>query len=89
VASYRVLIKKSAAKELEAVPGKKDRQRLIERIRSLSEEPRPHGAEKLSGSTDKYRVRRGDYRVLYEVEDDVLIVNVVRVGHRKDVYRQR
>lgn len=88
MASYRVLIKKSAAKEIDAVPGKKDRHRIIDRIRALSEEPRPHGAEKLSGSTDKYRIRQGDYRVLYEIVDDALIVNVVKVGHRREVYRK-
>lgn len=88
MASYRVVIKKSAAKELQDVAGKKDRQRLVERIAALAENPRPMGAEKLSGSRDKYRIRQGNFRILYEIEDDVLTVYVVKVGDRKDVYRK-
>lgn len=86
--NYRVLIKKSAAKELEAIPGRKDRQRLVERISGLAENPRPMGAEKLSGVRDKFRIRQGNYRVLYEIEDDVLTVYVVKIADRKDVYRK-
>jgi mRNA interferase RelE/StbE len=89
VARFRLVIKKSAAKELEKIPGKRDRQRLVERIAALAENPRPLGAEKLSGTRDKYRIRQGDYRVLYEIQDEVLTVYVVKVGHRKDVYRKR
>jgi mRNA interferase RelE/StbE len=89
VASYKVVIKKSAAKELEDVPGKKDRQRLVEGIRALAENPRPVGAQKLSGARDKYRIRQGNYRVLYEIEDEVLIVHIVKVGDRKEIYRKR
>jgi len=85
VASYRVLIKRSAAKELEAVP-LKDRRRLVARIERLAANPRPVGAQKLSGE-EKYRLRQGDYRILYEIVDDDLIITVVRVGHRRDVYR--
>ena len=86
--NYKVLIKKSAAKELEGIPGKKDRQRLVERIRGLAGDPRPMGAERLSGVRDKYRIRQGNYRVLYEIEDDVLTVYVVKIADRKDVYRK-
>jgi mRNA interferase RelE/StbE len=86
VASYSVQIKKSAAKELDRLP-KKDRQRIVERIRGLGENPRPPGAEKLSGRSDKFRIRQGDYRILYEIEDQVLTVYLVKIGHRKDVYR--
>ena len=88
MARYSVQIKKSAAKELEAIPGRKDRQRLVQRIRGLADEPRPAGAEKLSGIKDRYRIRQGNYRVLYEIEDDQLIVYVVKVGDRRDVYRR-
>ena len=88
MASYKVVIKKSAAKELQDIPGRKDRQRLVERIRRLAGNPRPMGAEKLSGTRDKYRIRQGNFRVLYEVEDDVLIVYVVKIADRKDVYRK-
>jgi mRNA interferase RelE/StbE len=86
VARYDVLIKPSARKELEAVDLKKDRQRIVEAILALAEEPRPSGCRKLSGR-DKYRIRCGDYRVVYSVQDVILVVTIVRVGHRSDVYR--
>jgi mRNA interferase RelE/StbE len=88
VASYRIVIKRSAAKELESISGKRDRERIVRRIQSLADEPRPTGAEKLAGRGDKYRIRQGDYRILYEIEDNVLIVAVVKIGDRKDVYRR-
>jgi mRNA interferase RelE/StbE len=86
VASYSILITRSAAKELEAVPAK-DRKRVVTRIRLLADDPRPAGAEKLSGE-DKYRVRQGNYRILYEIVDETLVVTVVRIGHRREVYRR-
>lgn len=85
MASYKVLIKPSAVKELEALPVK-DRRRLATRLQRLSSDPRPRGSEKLSGH-DLYRIRQGNYRVLYSVEDLALIVLVIKVGHRRDVYR--
>jgi mRNA interferase RelE/StbE len=87
VASYRVLIKSSAAREIEAVDQKKDRQRIVAGIRSLADDPRPPGCEKLAGEDDRYRIRVGRYRVVYSIGDGELLVVVVRVGHRKDVYR--
>lgn len=86
MAKYRVLIKPSAVKEIEAIPLKKDRRRTVDRISKLAENPRPPGCEKLSGQ-DKYRVRQGRYRIVYSIEDQDLVVYVVKVGHRKDVYR--
>jgi len=86
VARYRLLIKPSAVKEIEAIPLKRDRQRVVERIIKLAEDPRPFGGEKITGQ-DKYRVRQGRYRILYAIEDQDLLVQVVKVGHRKDVYR--
>jgi mRNA interferase RelE/StbE len=86
VASYSVLMTKSAAKELERVPTK-DRRRMVAKIWTLTENPRPVGAEKLSGE-DKYRVRQGNYRILYEIVDSDLIVTVVRIGNRREVYRR-
>jgi mRNA interferase RelE/StbE len=86
VAKYRILIKPSAVKEIEAISPKKDRQRLVARISKLSDNPRPPGCEKLSGQ-DKYRIRQGRYRIVYSIEDQDLIFYVVKVGHRKDVYR--
>ena len=86
MARYRLLIKPSAVKEIEAIPSKRERRRLVERIARLAENPRPVGVEKLSGQ-EKYRLRQGRYRILYLIEDQNLLVYVVKVGHRKDVYR--
>ncbi len=86
MARYRLLIKPSAVKEIEAIPTKQDRRRVLTRIGALADDPRPPGCQKLSGAS-KYRVRQGRYRILYEVRDDRLVVTVVRVAHRKDVYR--
>lgn len=83
---YRLLIKASAAKELQAIPNKRDRQRIVKRIQGLEDDPKPPGAQKLSGR-EKYRIRQGAYRIVYSVENDELVVYVVKIGHRKDVYR--
>jgi len=87
VASYRVLIKPTAAKEIEALDRKKDRQRIVAKIRSLGHDPRPHGHEKLAGQEDRYRLRSGRHRIIYSIGDAELVVVVVRVGHRREVYR--
>lgn len=73
MASYRVFIKPSAVKEIEAVSSIKDRRRIVRRIRDLGENPRPPGCEELSGQ-DKYRVRQGSYRIVYGIEDEKLVV---------------
>lgn len=86
MAKYKILIKISAAKELDAIPQKKQRQRIVARIFALADDPRPRGCEKLSG-LNRFRVRQGDYRIVYAVEDDHLVVNVVKVGQRGSVYR--
>jgi mRNA interferase RelE/StbE len=77
VAKYRILIKPSAVKEIEAIPLKKDRRRIVDRIWKLAENPRPPGCEKLSGQ-DKYRIRQGRYRIVYSIEDQDLMVYVFR-----------
>ena len=83
--SYSLLIKPSAVKELEAIPVK-DRRKIIARIEGLASDCRPHGCEKLSG-LEQYRVRQGNYRIVYSVDDEERLVLVVKVGHRRDVYR--
>ncbi|HAZ30845.1 TPA: type II toxin-antitoxin system mRNA interferase toxin, RelE/StbE family [Candidatus Acetothermia bacterium] len=85
MASYRVLIKPSAVKELEATPIK-DRRRLATRIQGLGTTPRPAGCERLSGQ-ERYRVRQGDYRIVYGVDGDRQVVRVVKVGQRGEVWR--
>ena len=82
---YKTLIKPSAAKELDSIP-KTDLKWIVKRIQSLSEIPRPSGCEKLSGE-DRYRVRQGPYRIVYSINDESHEVLVVKVGHRKEVYR--
>lgn len=85
--SFEILFKQSVAKDLWQVP-KKDVARILKRIEGLKTDPRPPGAEKLSGR-EKYRIRQGVYRILYEIQNEQLIVVVVKVGHRRDVYRIR
>ena len=86
MAGYKIEIKRSAAKELEKITPK-DRDRIIEKIQALSEDPRPPQSKKLSGE-EKYRIRQGDYRVLYQIYDEVITVVVVRVAHRREVYKK-
>ena len=85
MAKYEIVLRKSVRKDLEPIP-KRDIQRILADIAELANDPRPPQSRKLSGS-EKYRLRRGVYRVLYEIQDAVLIVCVVKVGHRREVYR--
>jgi mRNA interferase RelE/StbE len=86
VASYSLLIKPSAAREIESIGQKKDRLRIVAKIRTLAHQPRGLQSEKLQGE-DRYRMRVGSYRVVYSISDEDRVVVVVRVAHRKDVYR--
>ena len=85
MAAYKLFFKKSVQKDLDRIP-KKDLKRILSRIESLSVDPRPKGCEKLTGQ-ERYRLRQGRYRIVYSIQDDELTVWVVKVGHRKDVYR--
>ncbi|MDD4175198.1 MAG: type II toxin-antitoxin system RelE/ParE family toxin [Kiritimatiellia bacterium] len=85
MARYEIVLRKSVSKDLEPIP-KRDVQRIIADIAELAINPRPPQSRKLSGA-EKYRLRCGAYRVLYEIQDAVLIVCVVKVGHRREVYR--
>ena len=84
---YLIELSRAAEKSLAALPGEA-RKRIASKIDSLAEDPRPDGATKLSGMENIYRLRAGDYRILYEIRDRVLIVLVLTIGHRKDVYRR-
>ncbi len=85
MAGYSVLFRKSVRRDLSPVP-EKDFKRIMDRIKSLADDPRPPGCEKLSAG-QRYRVRQGDYRIVYSIQDDDRTVWIVKVGHRRDVYR--
>jgi mRNA interferase RelE/StbE len=82
-----LLIKASAAKELEAIGTKADRRRIVDRIQALAAIPRPQGSEKLAGYVDRYRFRQGNYRIVYLIDDGRREVTIFKVAHRKDAYR--
>jgi mRNA interferase RelE/StbE len=87
VGAYRLLIKPSAGKELARLGNKADRQRIVQRTEALALNPRPHGSEKLAGYDDRYRIRQGDYRVVYLSDDGRQEVTIFKIGDRKDVYK--
>ncbi len=85
MARYKLVVRRSVAKDLRSLP-QADVARILARIEALQMDPRPPGCEKLSG-LERYRIRQGVYRILYEIADEVLTVVVVKVGHRREVYR--
>jgi len=85
MAAYKIFFKRSVEKDFKTIP-KKDLNRILDRIEKLAEDPRPSGSEKLTGQ-ERYRVRQGLYRIVYSIQDNELTIWVVKVGHRKDVYR--
>ena len=85
MAEYNVYFKQSVEKDLSTIP-KKNLQKILHRIEALAEDPRPQGHEKLTGQ-ERYRIRQGRYRIVYSIQDKELTVWVVKVTHRKDVYR--
>jgi mRNA interferase RelE/StbE len=84
-ASYSLRIKRSAEKELWRLP-KADLRRIVEGMQGLGREPRPAGCEKLFGES-VYRVRQGDYRILYAIDDEQHLIEIIKIGHRREVYR--
>ena len=86
MASFKVLIRRSSADELGRIP-KKDLRRIVVRIEKLAGEPRPEGCEKLSGQ-DRFRIRQGDYRIIYSVDDAIRTIEIVKIGHRSEIYRR-
>lgn len=85
MARFELKVRPSVAKDLKAIP-KQSVLRILERIEGLRDDPRPIGCEKLSG-LERYRIRQGNYRILYSIFDMEVVVEIVKVGHRKDVYR--
>jgi mRNA interferase RelE/StbE len=86
--AYSLRIKTSAGRELERVASKRDRGRIVSRIGALAGDPRPPGCEKLAGASNAWRVRQGDYRILFTIDDEIRLVEVFKIGHRREVYRQ-
>jgi mRNA interferase RelE/StbE len=87
VSGYRILLKPSAAKEIEAIGSKDDRRRIVARISAQAADPRSHQTEKLAGHDDRYRTRQGRYRNVYLIDDSCHEIIIFKVGHRKDVCR--
>ena len=83
--SFKILIKKSAVGELAKIP-RKDLEKIVRRIRDLEQNPRPFGCRKLSGN-DRYRLRQGDYRIVYAVDDSRRVVEVYKIGNRREIYK--
>lgn len=85
MAEFKIFFKESVWKDFKKIP-KKDLEKILNKIEGLSNEPRPSGCEKLTGK-DRYRIRQGRYRIVYSIQDNELTVWILKVGHRKDVYR--
>jgi mRNA interferase RelE/StbE len=85
MAAYKIYFRKSVEKDFSAIP-RKDLEKILHRIEALAENPRPPGCEKLTGQ-ERYRVRQGRYRIVYSIQNEALTIWIVKVGHRKDVYR--
>lgn len=85
--TYQVEIETTAAKQIQRLQ-RADQKRVMIAINALSNEPRPHGCTKLSGTDDSYRIRVGSFRIVYVIDDELHIVSVTRVAHRKEVYKR-
>ena len=85
MAEYEIYFRESVWKDLRKIP-KGDLKRILDKIQTLSIDPRPHGCEKLTGQ-DRYRIRSGRYRIVYSIQDYKLTVVIVKVAHRKEIYR--
>ena len=83
---YKLEYKSSVKKELSKL-AKTVRLAVVHKIELLRQEPRPEGSAKLKGSSDLYRIRHGDYRVIYKIQDLVLVILIIRIGHRREIYK--
>jgi len=86
MANYKLVFRRSVYKDLKPIP-KADVKRILARINALAFDPRAKGCEKLSGQ-ERYRVRQGVYRIIYEIVDDTLVITVVKIGHRREIYQR-
>ena len=87
MARYNLVVKPSVTRDVKGIPSP-DLKRILGRIEALRDDPRPPGSVKLSGM-EYYRVRQGDYRIVYEIQDDILVIVVVKIGHRREIYRKK
>lgn len=87
MAKYKLFFTETFYKNLIVIPAR-DTKRILSRIKGLADDPRPAGSQKLSGQPDRYRVRQGNYRIIYSIQDEQLVVVVVKVGHRREVYER-
>lgn len=87
MAKYKLFFTETFYKNLKAIPAR-DTKRILSRVKGLANNPRPEGSQKLSGQSDRYRIRQGNYRIIYFIEDERLVVVVVKVGHRREVYER-
>lgn len=85
--AYSLRIRTSAGRQLEKIGSRRDQGLIVRQITALAAEPRPAGCEKLAGAEDAWRVRQGDCRILCTIEDEARIVDVFKIGHRREVYR--
>jgi mRNA interferase RelE/StbE len=86
MAAYKILFRRSVLKDLAIIP-KNELQRIIKKIKKLAHDPKPKGCEKISGQ-ERFRIRQGNYRIIYSIQDDELTIWVVKIGHRRDIYRK-
>jgi len=86
MAVYKIFFRRSVLKDLAKIP-KDELQRIIKKIEKLAHDPRPRGCEKISGQ-DRFRIRQGNYRIIYSIQDDELTIWVVKIGHRREIYRK-
>jgi mRNA interferase RelE/StbE len=86
MAVYKIFFRRSVLKDLAKIP-KSELQRIIKKIEKLAHDPRPKGCEKISGQ-DRFRIRQGNYRIIYSIQDDELTIWVVKIGHRREIYRK-
>ena len=86
MAGYKIYFRQSVLKDLVKIP-KRELQRIIKRIEKLAHDPRPQGCEKISGQ-ERFRIRQGNYRIIYYIQDDELTIWIVKIGHRRDLYRK-
>lgn len=86
MAAYKIFFRQSVLKDVAKIP-KRELQRIMKRIAALADNPKPMGCEKISGR-DRFRIRQGSYRIVYSIQDDELTIWIIKIGHRKDVYRK-